>query len=224
MMHERACCCDEAAYHQLPIAEAFWIIQIVSTEECWSLMQILIQICCSVHSVILNAMATQYTCSLNGIYPSTNPHWLVQWSHYCSLMPIPVHSPWLPGYIVVTQTILVILTMVGLFPDRHYTHTHTYIHKYTHLEIIIRFVIIVTLPHRSRAAAWFSYYKNENINLCPLFLTEFPELPISAKGWKNMRTYHNYYFKIYFNHYIGLFGLFLGTISFPSNTIACDTK
>ena len=30
-------------------------------------------------------------------------------------MCIPVHSPWLPGYIDVTQTVLVTLTMVGLF-------------------------------------------------------------------------------------------------------------
>ena len=64
------------------------------------------------YSVILNAMATQYTCSLSGIYC---PHWLVQWSHHCSHMHIPVHSPWLPGYIDVTQNILIILTMAGLF-------------------------------------------------------------------------------------------------------------
>ena len=30
-------------------------------------------------------------------------------------MRIPVHSPWLPGYIDVAQTILIILTMAGLF-------------------------------------------------------------------------------------------------------------
>ena len=29
-----------------------------------------------------------------------------------------VHSPWLPGYINVAQTILIILTMAGLFLDR----------------------------------------------------------------------------------------------------------
>ena len=42
-------------------------------------------------------------------------------------MRIPASSPWLPGYIHVTQTVLVIL--VGLFPDRcHiYIHTHMYI-------------------------------------------------------------------------------------------------
>ena len=74
MMCEQACCHDEPANHQLPIAAAFCIIQIVSTEECSSLMQNLMQICCSVHLVILNVMATQYTCPLNDI---DCPHWLV---------------------------------------------------------------------------------------------------------------------------------------------------
>ena len=95
-------------------SKAFWIIWIVSVEECSSLMQNWMHIHCSTCSVILNAMATQYTCSLNGVY---HPHWLVQWSHHCSWMHIPVHSPWLPGYIDVTQTVLVIL-MAGLFLDR----------------------------------------------------------------------------------------------------------
>ena len=49
-------------------SKAFWIIWIVSMEECSSLMQNLIQIHCSTHSVILNVMATQYTCPLNGVY------------------------------------------------------------------------------------------------------------------------------------------------------------
>ena len=107
-------CHDEAANHQLPIAVAFWIIRIVSAKEWSRLMQNLMRICCSTCSVILNVTATQYTCSLHGVYC---PHWLVQWSHHCSHMHIPVHSPWLPGYIDVTQTILIMLTMAGLFPD-----------------------------------------------------------------------------------------------------------
>ena len=57
------------------------------------------------YSVILNVTATQYTCSLNGIY---HPHWLVLWSCHHSLMCIPVHSPWLPGYMDIMQTILII--------------------------------------------------------------------------------------------------------------------
>ena len=115
MMHEGTCCRDEAANHQLPIAGAFWIIQIASVEECSRLMQNLMQICCSICSVILNVKAIQYTHSLNGTY---RPHWLVQWSLHCPHMCIPVHSPWLPGYINVMGTILIILTMAGLFPDR----------------------------------------------------------------------------------------------------------
>ena len=36
-------------------------------------------------------------------------------------MHIAVHSPWLPGHIDVPQTVLVILTMAGLFLGRQYT-------------------------------------------------------------------------------------------------------
>ena len=115
MKHEWVHCCDEAANHQLPIAADFWIISIVSAEECSSLMQNLMQIHCSTRSGILSMVATQYTGSLNGI---SHPHWPVQWSHHCSHMLIPVHSPWLPGYINVMQIVLVILAMAGLFLDR----------------------------------------------------------------------------------------------------------
>ena len=114
MMHEWMRCHDEAANHQLPIAVTFWIIQIVSTEECSTLIQNRMQIHCSIHSGILNATATQYTCSLNGIYRP----WLAQWSRHCSHMCIPVLSPLLPGYSDVTHTILIILKMVGLFLNR----------------------------------------------------------------------------------------------------------
>ena len=64
--------------------KTFWIPWIVSTEECSSLKENLMQIHCSTRSVILNAMATQYTCSLNDIYC---PHWLEQWClivHACA--------------------------------------------------------------------------------------------------------------------------------------------
>ena len=115
VMHELEHCCDEAANHHLPLAVAFWIIRIVSVEECSSLTQNLMQMRCSTHSVTLNATATQYTCSLKGIY---HPHWLVPWSHHRSHVHIPDHSPWLPGYINVVQTVLIILTMAGLFPGR----------------------------------------------------------------------------------------------------------
>ena len=96
VIHEWVHCPDEAANHQLPVAVAFWITWIVSVEECSSLTQNLMQIHCSTCSVILNGMATQYTCSLNGVYCH---YWPIQWSHHCSHMCIPVHCPWLPGYI-----------------------------------------------------------------------------------------------------------------------------
>ena len=115
MMQEQVCCHNEAANHQLPIAEAFGITWTVSAEECSSFTQSCMEICCSTHSIILKAIVTQYTCSLNGIYC---PHWLVQWNHHYSPMCIPIHSLWLPGYINVSQTIFVILTMVGHLPDR----------------------------------------------------------------------------------------------------------
>ena len=113
-MHEQENCCDQAVSHQLPIAAALWIIQIVSTEECWSLMQNVMQNHCSTHSNILNTTATQYACSLNHVY---HPHWLVQWSHRCSCTRILVHSLWLPGHINanVAQTILIILTRLDFF-------------------------------------------------------------------------------------------------------------
>ena len=43
-------------------------------------------------------------------------------------MCIPVHSPWLPGYNDVMQTILVILTMAGLFLDRLPGHAVDAVH------------------------------------------------------------------------------------------------
>ena len=97
VIHEQTCCCDEAVSSAADVKNV-------------NLMQIHRSTC----SVILNVTATQYTCSLSGFY---HPHWLVQWSHHCSCMGIPAHSPWLPGYIDVAQTILIMLTMAGLFPD-----------------------------------------------------------------------------------------------------------
>ena len=95
---------------------SFWIIRIISKVECSSLKQnfdadsllyLLSHFECDGHTV--------YICSFNSLY---QPHWLVQWSHHCSCMCIPVHSPWLPGYIDATQTVLVMLTVAGLFLDR----------------------------------------------------------------------------------------------------------
>ena len=81
-MHEQECC-DEAASHQWPIC-------IVSLEECSSLMQNFMQTRCSAHSVILNATATQYTCSLISV---CGPHWLFTHTHSCPL-PLAARLHW----------------------------------------------------------------------------------------------------------------------------------
>ena len=131
-MHEQVHCHDEAANHQLPTAAAFWITWKVSMEECSSLMQNLMQIHFSTHSVILNMTPTIFTCSLCGVYC---PHPLVQWSRHCSRIHIPVHSPWLPGYTNVTQAVLLILTMARLFLDRpHILFSHTYEYSFSILQ------------------------------------------------------------------------------------------
>ena len=104
--------------------KAFWIIWIVSTEECSNLMQIFLQICCSTQPFWMQQPhSTQ--CSFKDIY---HTHWPVQWSPHCSCMWSPVHSSWLPGYIDVTQTILIILTMAGFFQT---IYTHIYLHTRT---------------------------------------------------------------------------------------------
>ena len=67
-------------------------------------------------------------CSPKDIY---RPHWLVQWSYHCSCMYTPVHSPWLPGYINVTQTILIIINNGWTFSGQTlYINTHTYSYIY----------------------------------------------------------------------------------------------
>ena len=45
-------------------------------------------------------------------------------------MRIPVHSPWLPGYMNVVQTVLVSLTMAGLLPGRPHmcVESHYYVY------------------------------------------------------------------------------------------------
>ena len=121
-MHEQIHCHGEAANHQLPIVMAFWVIQIVSVEGGVFKLNEKFDADLLLYSVILNVMATHYTCSLNGIY---HPHWLVQWSHHCSHMWVPVHCPWLPGYIDIPQTVLIILTTAGIFLDRPHTWKYT---------------------------------------------------------------------------------------------------
>ena len=137
VMHERAHCHDEAANHQWPIA-----LQSLNhlNSFCGGMFKLnakFEQMHCSTHSVILNAMATQYTCSLNGVFC---PHWPLRWSHHSSNMHIPLHCPWLPGYMYVMQTVLDILTMARLLLERHScvcVHTHTHIHIYIYMHTFL---------------------------------------------------------------------------------------
>ena len=103
-LHEMGCMSEYIIVRKLPIL-GFWIIQIVPAEECSSLTQNLMPICCFACSVILNVMATQYTCFLKGIYC---PKWGIWWSCRHSHMLV---------YIGVTQIILILLTLAGIFPD-----------------------------------------------------------------------------------------------------------
>ena len=109
MTHEWVCCHDKAANHQVPIAMDFWIIRIVSMEECSSLTQNLMQIHCSTHSVILNVMATEYGCSLNG-----EP---IRWSH-CHICTFQSTLHGCQFTLMSCKPVLIILTMAGLFLDR----------------------------------------------------------------------------------------------------------
>ena len=84
------------------------------------------QIRCSTRSVLLNVMVTQYTCSLNSI---CLPDWPVQWSHHCSGMHIPVHSPWLhwcrPDHSCYINNGWTFSRQTSYTPHTH-THTHTH--------------------------------------------------------------------------------------------------
>ena len=105
--------------------KTFWIIWILFVEECSSLMQ-------NAHSFLYSF--SHFESGGHTVHMLTwqclPPHWPVQWSHHCSHMCIPVHSVWLPGYIAVRQTVFIILTMAGLFPDRLLTYVYVYVNIY----------------------------------------------------------------------------------------------
>ena len=112
-MHERACCQNEAANHQLSIAAAFWIIQsfhggpfeLNAKSDANALLYSFSHFECNGHTVQ----------TLTQQHPP--PHWLIQWSCHCSRMGIPIHSQ-LPCCTDVAKTLLIILTTAGIFSDR----------------------------------------------------------------------------------------------------------
>ena len=121
---------------------AFWMIQIVSVEEMFKLTE-KFSTDSLLYSVIMNVTATQYTCSLSNIYC---PHWLVQWSHHCSRMCIPVLFPGIPGNMDVVQTIVIILKMVWLFLNRLTHFFVTYFSKFS-IDQIYAYVYTFTYIH-----------------------------------------------------------------------------
>ena len=132
-MHELACCHDEAANHQLPIAVAFWIIWIVSVEECSRLMQNL---------MLIIALLSHFECDGHTV------HTLTQWrlpppltSTVKSSLFMDVHSSPLSlaarlhwchtnyscyvnnGWTFSGQTLYIIYPYICIYTC---THTHTY--------------------------------------------------------------------------------------------------
>ena len=107
LMQEWVRCCDEVANHRLPTAVAFGIIGIVSAEGCSSLSKT----SCRFIAQLTQSFWMWWLQNKHAhTRASTTPKWLAQWSGHCSHTRIPVHFPWLPGYMDVIQNILIILT------------------------------------------------------------------------------------------------------------------
>ena len=137
-MHEWASCRNEAANHQLPITVTFSITHIVP--------QGMFKLSTKFDADLLLYLLSHFECEGHTVHMFTQwclpPHWLVKWSWYCSHMRIPVHSPWLPGYINVSQTVFTILTMAGLFLDRLAIHNATQWREVTDIENRLRLTLL----------------------------------------------------------------------------------
>ena len=88
---------------------------------------------------------SHFECDSHTVHIHTQGHLLPTltgiMNHHCSHMCIPVYSPWLPGYIDIAQTILVILTM-GTFSGQTlcvciYTYMYVYVYLCIHVNICI---------------------------------------------------------------------------------------
>ena len=105
---------DEAANHQLPISGSLLnhpnsfhrgMFKLNAKFDADSLLYLLTHFECNSHTVHMLAHGHLQP-PLTGI---------VKLSLYTN---IPVQSPWLLSYMDVVETVLIILTMAGLFPDR----------------------------------------------------------------------------------------------------------
>ena len=102
---------------QLPVAHGYGLLSNLTSFH-WGMFKLN----ATLDTDLLLYLLSHFECDGHAVHMLTQgdylPHWLVQWSWHCSCMCIPVHSPWLPGYTDVMQTVLVVLTMAGLFSDR----------------------------------------------------------------------------------------------------------
>ena len=172
MMHEWACCLDEAANH-LPVVHSCSHLNHPNT-FCRGMFRLNATLDAAplLFSVILNVKTTRYTCSLNSIYW---PHWLVQWSSHWSCMCIPVHSSWLPGYMDVTKTILIILTIVGVFLERPHIYSLYYYINYNIVQMkIYHFIIPSTCA--------MSFYHHSH----PIRKVEQAGISLLVYRWENL--------------------------------------
>ena len=126
------------------------------------------------YPVICNVMPTQCTCLFNCIYhplqTSTAKSSLVMHPHSS-------HSPWLLGYIDVTQTFLFTLTMTRLFSGQTIcvcmcVHTHTYMCIYMYVcihtcKFFVNWVVWVlyTRTHIYKIKHYSDMRKNETLPL-----------------------------------------------------------
>ena len=140
MMHEREYCCDEAAHScsilSHPNSFHGGMFKLNAKFDVDQLLYLLSHFECDSHIV--------------DMLPQQCPPPPLTSTVMSSLFTLhsTVHSPWLPGYIDVAQTILVTLTMVELFPGYMciYIYIYTHIHIYTfyiHLRNYFKSVIMI---------------------------------------------------------------------------------
>ena len=112
-MHERACCCDEAA---TPVAHSCSLLSHLN-----SFHGGMFEFQAKFDADSLLYSLSRFERDGHTVHMLTQQHLpppltsTVKLS--CSPMLIPVHSPWLPGHIDVKHTVLVILTMAVLSLD-----------------------------------------------------------------------------------------------------------
>ena len=139
-LHERWCMSGHTVVTKLPITGCPYLWPSESSEQfLWRNVQASGKIWCRFIALLTQSFWMWWPHSTHAHSIAVSPS--SQWICHCSHMCITVYSPWLAGYMDVKQTILIILTTAGLYPDRHcliHTHTHTYkIHIHGHAYLCV---------------------------------------------------------------------------------------